>query len=272
MSEQQQSRRHQDEQQFGTSELQLALHRGEFEPYYQPIVGPAGYWRGAEILIRWRHPQHGLLSPAAFLPPLEGAQLLVKATQHMLARVAQHWRRCCAPEDGPFFISFNTSRAHLHSSALPDDCRDFLDALGDSALDLMVEMPERGSDLSMPDCAAVFQQLELAGVAVALDDFGVGDARLHQFASGQIACVKIDQSFVREIGTNPSYRRLIAKIVQFARGFDAYVTAEGVESAAQYRWLRRLGVKLFQGYLFDRPLPASTFFERLPLMREPQLA
>ncbi|WP_237022544.1 EAL domain-containing protein [Herbaspirillum frisingense] len=212
-----------------------------------------------------------MLPPAAFLLPLKNAQLLVKATRYILACAASQLHSVLEPEYGAFFISFNTSLAHLQGGTLPKDCREFLATVGNAELNLMVEMPERGADLSIADCSMVFEQLERAGVTVALDDFGVGDARLHQFASGQIACVKIDQSFVREIESNLLYRRLIAKMVDFSGEFGAYVTAEGVESSIQYRWLRRLGVKLFQGYLFDRPLPASTFFDRLPLMTLPRL-
>ncbi|EJL88732.1 EAL domain-containing protein [Herbaspirillum sp. CF444] len=245
------------------SQLLAALHDNQFHPYFQPIVCADGAWQGAEMLMRWHHPRHGVLPPAEFLTQLAEEGLLVAATRQILTKTRNTWREATLRLNRPFFLSFNACLAHLQSASLPKECRSFLKHMDDRQLGLMVEMPERGADLTADHCAALFCELGNAGATVAIDDFGIGDARLHQFACGPISCVKIDRSFVEQMESNPMYGRLIAKIVDLARAFGAHVTAEGVETVAQHRRLRRLGVGLFQGYLFGKPVAAPEFFTYL---------
>lgn len=244
-------------------QLLAALQEEQFQPYFQPIVQADGTWRGAEMLMRWQHPQRGLLAPALFLTRLAEEALLVAATRQILNKTRETWREAKLRLNQPFFLSFNACLEHVQSASLVSDCRRFLVRMGERHLTLMVEMPERGADLTVVHCEALFRELEKAGVKVAIDDFGIGDARLHQFACGDIESVKIDRSFVEQMGKNVVYERLIGKIVELAQAFGAQVTVEGVETAAQLERLGRLGVKQFQGYLFGRPMSSTEFFARL---------
>lgn len=242
------------------AQLLEALRRRQFLPFLQPIVGAEGHWQGAEILMRWQHPQAGVLAPGSFLSRLEEEGLLAAATRQMLRQIPVAWKRAQVRLRQPFFLSFNACGQQLRSDALVAQCQSLLQDLQETQLRLMIEMPERGGDLGPAHCRQLFAQCERADIAIALDDFGIGDARLHQLACGRISCLKLDRSFVAAMHGNSLYSRLIEKIVALAQVFDATVTAEGVETLAQWQGLRRIGVRRFQGYYFARPLAVPDFF------------
>lgn len=248
---------------FNHEDLQVGIERGEFEPHYQPIINSSGRWQGAEILLCWNHPRHGVLLPPAFLDMMENTGLLVDATRAMLARTALQWRYFGRKLCAPFFISLNASPMYLKHASLEDDYCNCIATIDNQHVEVMVDMPEYGADFDARYCVTLFNQLEDTGILLAIDDFGVEDACLHQFACGKISCVKIDRALVTEIEINQSYRQLISKVVEFSTAFGARVVAEGVETTRQRQCLCKLGVHFFQGYLFEKPLPADEFFSRL---------
>lgn len=251
------------------AQLLQALRRRQFLPFLQAIVGTDGQWLGAEILMRWQHPQAGMLSPGSFLQRLEEEGLLAAATRQMLRQLSIGWKRAQVRLLQPFFLSFNACGQQLHDDTLVAQCQALLQDLQEGQLRLMIEMPERGGDLGPVHCRRLFAQCEHADIAIALDDFGVGDARLHQLACGRISCLKLDRSFVAAMHGNSMYSRLIEKIVALAAVFGASVTAEGVETLAQWQGLHRIGVRRFQGYYFARPMALPDFFARLNHVRRP---
>ncbi|MCP1576962.1 EAL domain-containing protein [Herbaspirillum rubrisubalbicans] len=245
------------------TQLLHALRQRQFRPFFQPIVGADGAWLGAEILMRWQHPGVGVLAPDEFIGRLDAEGLLALATRQMLRQVQVAWGQAQVRLQQPFFLSFNTCRQQLLGDSLVRHCQTLLQDLQEQQLQLMIEMPERGSDLDPAQCRELFDQFERAGLAVALDDFGIGDARLHQLACGRIDCIKLDRSFVAALLGNSLYSRLIEKILALAAVFDASVTAEGIETREQWKCLLRIGVRQFQGYYFARPLTAPDFFARM---------
>ncbi|WP_299541108.1 EAL domain-containing protein [uncultured Herbaspirillum sp.] len=247
--------------------LLQALRRRQFQPFLQPIVGVDGAWQGAEILMRWQHPQAGVLAPAIFLERLSDEGLLAATTRQMLHQVRVAWERAPACLRQPFVLSFNACGEQLQSEALVAQCQAWLHRLQWPQLRLMIEMPERGADLGPEYCRSLFARCERADIAIALDDFGVGDARLHQLACGRISCLKLDRSFVAAMQDNSLYSRLIETIVTLAAEFDAIVTAEGIETLGQWQRLRQMGVRRFQGYYFARPLAMPDFFRQMQRRR-----
>ncbi|MCP3657624.1 EAL domain-containing protein [Herbaspirillum sp.] len=247
--------------------LLLALRRREFQPFLQPIVGEEGDWQGAEILMRWQHPHAGMLAPAIFLERLSEEGLLAATTHQMLQQVRTSWGSAPACLRQPFVLSFNACGEQLQGESLVAQCQALLRRLPWPQLQLMIEMPERGADLGPERCRRLFAQCERADIAIALDDFGIGDARLHQLACGRVSCLKLDRSFVAAMQGNSLYSRLIETIVSLAAEFDATVTAEGIETRGQWQRLRRMGVRRFQGYYFARPLAMPEFFRQMQRRR-----
>lgn len=245
------------------AQLLQALRLRQFTPFFQPIVAADGNWIGAEILMRWQHPHAGVLAPGHFLARLDEEELLATATRQMLRQVRLAWVQSRLKLQQPFVLSFNICRQLLQDGSLVAHCQTLLHGLQEGKLQLMIEMPERGGDLDPATCGRLFAQCERAGIAVAIDDFGVGDARLHQLASGRIDCLKLDRSFVTAMHSNSMYSRLIEKVVALANVLEANVTAEGIETLAQWQDLLRIGVRQFQGYYFARPLAAPDFFRRM---------
>lgn len=245
------------------AQLLQALRERQFHPFLQPIVCAAGRWQGAEILMRWQHPQAGLLVPGVFIARLAEQGLLAAATRQMLQQLSMSWTGAGLALRQPFFLSFNACADQLRGDALVSQCEALLHTMQQASLRLMIEMPERGGDIAPAHCRRLFSQCEQADIAVALDDFGIGDARLHQLASGRISCLKLDRSFVAATPADSLYSRLIEKIVALAAVFNASVTAEGVETLAQWQWLRSIGVRRFQGYYFARPLAAADFLGQM---------
>lgn len=248
--------------------LLLALRRRQFQPFLQPIVGADGDWQGAEILMRWQHPHAGVLAPAVFLERLSEEGLLAATTRQMLQQVRTAWRSAPACLRQPFVLSFNACGEQLAGEKLVAQCQALLRRLPWPQLQLMIEMPERGADLGPERCRRLFAQCERADIAIALDDFGIGDARLHQLACGRISSLKLDRSFVAAMQDNSLYSRLIETIVGLAAEFDATVTAEGIETRGQWQRLRRMGVRRFQGYYFARPLAMPEFFRQMQRHRD----
>ena len=240
-------------------ELQLrqALHAGEFVPYFQPIVrlddgGTVGY----EALIRWQHPTRGLLGPGEFLPVAEESGLIEAIDWHMY-RLACTAGAPLVADDG--FISINISPRHFQYEDFDQRLLDLLQETGFPPARLRIEVTE-STLLGDPEAAArILQRLQDAQVGAALDDFGTGYSSLSYVHRFPLKSIKIDRSFIRDLG-QPDARRSLAIIeaVQgLARSLNLSVVAEGVETDAQRQALLAAGCPCAQGFLFGRPQPAG---------------
>jgi len=243
-------------------ELHRAVSDGEFVLFYQPQVRLAdGSLTGAEALIRWLHPQHGLLSPAAFLPALEEGALAVSAGSWILDEAcaqAALWRRSGAKD---FRIGVNLCGAQLRADDLDSQVVSALERHGLPPQALELEITENivleGDDRAVE----TLQRLRDHGVAIAFDDFGTGYASLSLLKRFPLTRIKIDRSFVQHIHESDRDAAIVRALLDMARSFDLETIAEGVETKEQRDTLHRLGCEEGQGYLFGRPLPALQFAE-----------
>lgn len=244
-------------------ELRQALVRGEFVLHFQPRVQPGdGRVLAAEALIRWQHPQRGLLYPGVFIEVAESCGLIEEIGRWVLdAACAQAaaWR-----QDGLALqrISVNISPRQLGSGELPALVADSLERhrLPDSALELEVTESLLMNDPG--EARAQLADLRRRGVTVALDDFGTGYSSMALLRQLPIDVMKVDRSFVIGLGVDDGAMAVTRAIVTLARSLRLHLVAEGVETEAQAEVLRSLGCDELQGYLFSRPVPAPEF-ERL---------
>jgi diguanylate cyclase (GGDEF)-like protein/PAS domain S-box-containing protein len=240
-------------------ELRAALVNGEFELHYQPQVclAESGRITGFEALVRWRHPQRGLLSPLEFIPIAEETGLIVPIgtwVLHEACRQARLWNTEFDPDLG---ISANLSARQFSGSDLVDAVTR---ALRDSGLDSRNLELEITESLLMQDAAKsvrVLRQLKAMGISIAVDDFGTGYSSLAYLKRFPLDVIKIDRSFVSDICDDADDAAICASILALAHALRMKVVAEGVETASQLAFLRMHRCEVMQGYLFSKPLPAD---------------
>jgi diguanylate cyclase (GGDEF)-like protein len=244
------------------ADLRLALAEGQLFVVYQPIValqasGADSRCVGVEALVRWRHPQRGIVPPIEFIGIAEECGLICALGSYVLitaVRQQQRWRDELGPL-APRWVAVNLSRAQLEE---PDFVASVQAVLAESGLAPQCLQLEITESLAAQNTAvqAVLQQLKLLGVTLALDDFGTGYsslASLHQFP---VDVVKIDRSFTSQVDTSLHHRVLIQATVMVARSLGMSTVVEGIETEAQAALVQELGCNKGQGYLFSRPLEA----------------
>ncbi|VVD62367.1 diguanylate cyclase [Pandoraea capi] len=240
-------------------ELHRAVNDGEFVLFYQPQVDFAdGSLTGAEALIRWRHPQRGLLSPAAFLPALERGPLAASVGAWVLDEAcaqAAYWRRNGAPG---FRIGVNLFGLQFRIGSIVDEVKSVLARHGLPPQALELEVTE---SIVLDDDVVLdaLQRLHEHGVSIAFDDFGTGYASISMLRRYPLSRIKIDRSFVQGMMESERDASVVRALVDMTRSFDLRTIAEGVETPQQRDNLRQLGCDEGQGYLFGVPMPAVEF-------------
>jgi diguanylate cyclase (GGDEF)-like protein len=237
-------------------DLRKAISAGEFELHYQPLLNIAsGMVTGAEALVRWRHPQKGLISPAEFIPLAEETGLIVPLGAWILrqaCRDAASWR------DG-LTVAVNMSPVQLRDRDLEETVRVALSEamLAPDRLELEITETVVLDDDSRT--VELLHQFRGIGVRISLDDFGTGYSSLNYLRAFPFDKIKIDRSFVREIGASRNTMVIVKALIDLSAGLEATINAEGVETQAQLDWLKSVGCTEVQGYLISRPLPADDF-------------
>jgi len=235
-----------------------ALAREEFVLYYQPKVNMrTGVVVGAEALIRWQHPQRGLLAPAVFLPLVEGHPLAVDVGRWVInTALAQMSTWLAAGHHIP--VSVNVGARQLQEPGFVDDLRTSLARYPRvNPADLQIEVLETSALEDMARVTAVMAESQTMGVQYALDDFGTGYSSLTYLKRLPVSQLKIDQSFVRDMLDDPDDLSILVGVLDMSASFHRQVIAEGVETVAHGHMLLRLGCDLAQGYGIARPMPAS---------------
>jgi PAS domain S-box-containing protein len=240
------------------TDLAAGLLRDELEVWYQPIVRPeTGAIAKVEALVRWRHPERGLLPPAAFLPTVERSPLIMELDSHVL-RVACHqvaaWRAGPAPD---LEVAVNLSVHDLADDRLATRVADALVASGLPAHALWLEVTETALAHNTDRAVAALRRLRSIGVRLALDDFGTGFAHLVQLRRFPVQAVKIDRVVVTGMATDASDAAIVRSVISLGRELGLTVVAEGVETDAERSKLVELGCDLAQGSLFGTPSPAA---------------
>jgi diguanylate cyclase (GGDEF)-like protein/excisionase family DNA binding protein len=248
-------------------DMRRALDQHEFELHYQPIVSlEEQRIVGLEALVRWRHPQRGLVPPGAFIPLAEDSGLIVPLGRWVLQEACRQLARWSAdPAIEIPYVSVNLSGRQLAQPDLPEEIAELLRVTGVAPRRLALELTESVLMEETDSPTAVVERLNALGVRLMLDDFGTGYSSLNYVKRFPIEAIKVDRSFVSGVSEDESDRHILRAIVSMAAGFDVSVIAEGVETPDQARWLRHLGITLAQGYGFGRPVPASA---TEPLLRD----
>jgi diguanylate cyclase (GGDEF)-like protein len=240
--------------------LRSALERQEFALHYQPIIDlTTGTIVGAEALIRWTHPTRGMIPPVQFIPVAEDCGLMLpigKCVLREACRQAQAWVEAGFPMRT---IAVNVSAMEFRDENL---LKNLLAILSETGLDpslLKLELTESVL-MKRPEAAAfILQTLRGHGVRVAMDDFGTGYSSLAYLQKFPLDTLKIDQSFVRQIGTAGANTSIVTAVIGMAQNLNLRVTAEGVETLEQLEFLRARRCDAAQGYYFSRPVPAEEF-------------
>jgi diguanylate cyclase (GGDEF)-like protein/PAS domain S-box-containing protein len=247
-------------------DLERAIREQEFVLFYQPVVSlDDGRMLGAEALIRWQHPERGLLLPGGFIDAVERSELGVALGQWVIEEaVAQAARWRAAGTVGPDFrVNVNVAPRQLAEPGLVDVVTATLAEHGLPPEALVLEITERVLAGNEPETIEVMNRLHRAGVKLVLDDFGTGYSALSYLRRFPVSGLKIDRTFVSGLNTSADDAALVEAIVRLAQTFDLDLVAEGVETAAQSLILSRLGCRKAQGYLYAPPLPASEITRRL---------
>ncbi|WP_426959559.1 sensor domain-containing protein [Muricoccus radiodurans] len=235
-------------------DLRRALQAEEFEVFYQPIVNVRSRRiSGLEALVRWHHPERGLVPPDRFIPLAEEIGLVVPLGEWVLRRAcadAVAWR-------GAPIVAVNLSPVQLGSRRLVDVVRDALRVSGLDPARLELEITETAMLDDTESTLAVLHGLKALGVRIAMDDFGSGYSSLSTLQRFPFDKVKIDRSFIRDLGRSPKSNAIVRAVTGLCEGLTMTTTAEGVETEEQLQLLSRKGCEQAQGYLFSRPLPAD---------------
>ncbi|MET9385525.1 EAL domain-containing protein [Streptomyces sp. NPDC002928] len=250
-----------------TTALPTALERGEFFIEYQPLVHLGdGSVRGAEALVRWLHPQHGVLGPDRFIPLAEHTGLIVPLGRWVLeqsVRQAREWRERHT-DAGPLRINVNLSPCQLTHPGLVQDTVDILERTGVAPDALCLEVTESALIGADDDLLKPLRRLAEMGVDIALDDFGTGYSNLANLRRLPVSILKLDRSFTQSMQrfpADPVDLKIVEGIVSLAHSLDLAVTVEGVETGAQAEQLRILGCDTAQGWYYARPGPPERLHE-----------
>ncbi|MHB1292355.1 MAG: putative bifunctional diguanylate cyclase/phosphodiesterase [Sulfuricella sp.] len=246
--------------------LRRALEREEFLLYYQPQVDLAsGRIIGMESLLRWQHPERGLVAPGEFIPLLEETGLIVPVGEwvlHTACRQGCAWQQLGFP---PMRIAVNLSALQFRQ---PDLVGMVARILAETGLDpgsqeLEFELTESLLMKNVEETSATLHRLHEMGVKLSIDDFGTGYSSLSYLKRFPLNSLKIDQSFVRDLSSNPDDAAIVSAIIALGHGLKLSVIAEGVETAGQLAYLREMKCDEMQGFLFSRPVPASEITQLL---------
>ena len=237
-------------------DLRRAIEQGELELFYQPKVdGPTGEITGAEALMRWRHPQRGLISPGVFIPIAERFGLIGMLGNWVIdeaCRQARAWR----DEGLRMRVAINLSMQQVRQDDIVDRISEALRRHRVNPRLLTCEITESAAMDDTDSTKALFARLEQVGVHISIDDFGTGYSSLSYLRQLPAEELKIDQSFVADLETSGDARAIVDAVVKLAQALGLKVVAEGVETEGQQRILRALGCDQLQGYLFAKPMSA----------------
>jgi diguanylate cyclase (GGDEF)-like protein/PAS domain S-box-containing protein len=240
--------------------LRLALERKEFRLHYQPKVDlKSGRVIGCEALVRWQHPQRGMVSPADFIPLAEETGLIVPLGTWVLkeaCRQAKTWQTEGLPT---LSVAVNLSARQFRKGDLPRLVDKILHEVGFDPRLLDLELTESMVMDNPVRAEETMRELKKLGVSLSLDDFGTGYSSLHYLRRFPVDSLKIDRSFIRDVAIDPSGASVVTSVIDIAHNLGLTAVAEGVETREQLTFLTGCGCDMFQGYLFSKPLPAEEF-------------
>ncbi|KUM54062.1 EAL domain-containing protein [Rheinheimera sp. EpRS3] len=251
--------------------LRQALLQDEFVLYFQPQLERNLGVVGAEVLLRWQHPEHGMIVPASFIPVAESSGQILQIGRWVLEKSCLQLAEWARHKDtAHWYLAVNISARQLHSSAFVQEVISALEQSGAAPEKLVLELTESQLLQDIDTIIDKMQQLNTLGVRFSLDDFGTGYSSLSYLKLLPLKQLKIDRSFVRDLLTDPNDKAIIKTILALGQSLELSVIAEGVETEAQYSKLLHLGCQQFQGYFFGEPMPQTSFITRYRQRHEMQ--
>lgn len=248
------------------TDLRHAIERNEFRIYYQPIISlESGFLAGFEALIRWQHPERGLISPAEFIPLSETNGQIIPISNWILWQACSQlsrWRWRSAANRS-LLISVNLSSKHFTQPDLVDTVKHTLQETGLDPRCLKLELTESAVMENAEQATVILQSLRSIGVQLSIDDFGTGYSSLSYLHKFPIDTLKIDRSFVSRMSGDKENSEIVKTIITLAQNLGLDTIAEGVETIEQLSALRHLGCRFAQGYLFAKPLPVEDIDEMM---------
>jgi predicted signal transduction protein with EAL and GGDEF domain len=248
------------------SELRSALDNGEFELFYQPTIDlDSGRISGAEALMRWRHPEKGVIGPDQFIPAAEASALIIPMGRWALreaCRQARAWQDSGLPA---IPIAVNVSALQFRTAGFLEDIQRFLQETRLPSRYLELELTESALMVDTAATTSLLEVLKQNGVVLKVDDFGTGPSSLSYLQHCPVDVLKIDQSFVHEISPVPDGAPLVRAVIAMGKSLGCRIVAEGVETKHQFAYLRAERCDEGQGFHFSPPVNAETF-ERLLAM------
>jgi diguanylate cyclase (GGDEF)-like protein/PAS domain S-box-containing protein len=243
-------------------DLRRALDRSEFRLHYQPIMSlETGEITGCEALLRWMHPERGLVAPADFIPLAEETGLIVSIGEWVLRTACAEIRRWDVLGLPPINLSVNLSARQFQQDALASVVSKALESTGFDARRLKLELTESILMEYAERTIATLRNLRTLGVELSIDDFGTGYSSLAYLKRLPCTSLKIDRSFVRDINSDPDDAAIASAIISIAHDLRLKVIAEGIETKDQQSFLKVRGCDEGQGYLFSRPIPSEEFVD-----------
>ena len=240
------------------ADLREALAQGQFALHYQPQFTPEGCIVGAEVLLRWQHPERGMVSPAQFIAVAEESDLILHIGQWVLRTACQQlalWQQ--HPRSSQLQLSVNVSARQFRQPEFVRQVTEIIQETGVRSHLLTLELTESLVLDNVDDAIEKMHQLRTKGVRFSVDDFGTGYSSLAYLTRLPLHQLKIDQSFVRNLGARATDDVIVQTIIGMARNLELEVIAEGVETQEQKDFLVRHGCDLYQGYLLGRPMPVE---------------
>jgi sensor c-di-GMP phosphodiesterase-like protein len=242
-------------------ELAEAMRKGEFVPYYQPVVDiRSGRLRGAEVLVRWRKADGSLVLPGQFIPLVESSGLIHEFTLQLMRRAATEMGSVLGRRPA-LKISFNFAARLFADESIVNDVRKIFANTPIDFPQVVLELTEREPIENFVQVRQVVAALQGLGVRIAIDDVGTGHSGLSYMLKLGVDIIKIDKMFVDAIGTDRNSTTIVETLVDLAHNMRMDVVAEGVENFEQVMHLREVGIRSAQGYVFAPPLPGRAFIE-----------
>lgn len=241
-------------------DLTTAVERRQFEMYYQPLIDAvSGKVIAAEALLRWEHPDLGLLTPDVFLGIAEESDVVVNIGRWVIERACRDAVKLSESVGRKLRINVNVSPRHVQSMALVNDVASALDASGWDPGHLQLEVTEQVLIEDVPSAVTTLERLRDNGISIAIDDFGTGYNTLTYLKSYPVSCIKIDRAFVKDAEVDDYSRAICLSVKALAESLRMNLIGEGVETPGQAKFLRNLGCNELQGYHFGYPVPVKEF-------------
>ena len=242
------------------NDLRQAIHDGELQVYYQPVMNGSGTLMGAEALVRWRHPARGLVMPIEFIDLAEQTGLIVELGSFVMRTACQQLALWASdPSTEALTMAVNVSPRQFHNQGFVDEVLGIVAQTGANPARLKLELTENLLLGDVNETVSRMRQLKERGLGFSLDDFGVGYSSLSYLKRLPLDQLKIDRSFVSDVLSDVSDAVIVRTILALAQSLELEVVAEGVENAAQVDFLVSNGCKRFQGFHFGRPVPIGEF-------------